>query len=66
MSARRKEATEQAIYLDRDCVGTVLAEEKGRVVALDPNGNLIGVYPNDSAAMSAVIANARSNGMTAA
>ena len=59
MSARRKEATEQAIYLDRACVGTVLVEEKGRVVALDADGNLIGIYATDRAAMAAVIANAR-------
>jgi hypothetical protein len=59
MGARRKEATEQAIYLDRACVGTVLVEEKGRVIALDADGNLIGVFASDRDAMNAIIAEAR-------
>jgi hypothetical protein len=59
VTARRKEPTESAIYIDRACVGTVLVEEKGRVIALDGDGKVLGVYATDKQAMSAIIAEAR-------
>jgi hypothetical protein len=60
MSARRKEATsESTVYLDRDVAGTIVVVEKGRVIATDADGELIGVYATDRAAMAAVIAAAR-------
>jgi hypothetical protein len=65
MTARRKkaaphaEASESTIYLDRDTVGTVIVERKGRVTATDAAGKRLGTFENDHEAMSAILAAAR-------
>jgi hypothetical protein len=63
MSAARRKAeprqSESAVYLDRDCIGSVLIVAKGEVHAIDVNGRRLGVYRSDKEAMAAVIAAAR-------
>ena len=65
MTARGKkiaphaEASESTIYLDRDAVGTVILERKGRVAATDAAGKRLGTFKTDREAMAAILHKAR-------
>jgi hypothetical protein len=61
MTERRKNephaaASESAVYLGREAVGSILVVRKGQVTALDAAGKRLGTFGTDREAMAAILA----------